>query len=72
MEGTNHPMTVNLWPAEVQSLCGCILDNIRMSVPWDAFRDSWKGPLDTIQHSMVEEYSKSCMKDILEMKGKTQ
>ena len=72
MEGTNHPMTVNLWPAEVQTLCGCILDNIRMSVPWNAFRDSWKGPLDTIQHSMVEDYSKSCMKDILEMKGKTQ
>ena len=69
MEGTNHPMTVNLWPAEIQSLCGCILDNIRMSVPWTAFRDSWKGPLDSIQNSMVADYSTVCMKYILSMKS---
>ena len=68
MEGMNHPISQELWPSEIQTLCGCILDNIRMTVPWIAFRDNWKGELDPIQRTLVMNFQDSCLQNIRETK----
>ena len=33
------------WPAELQSICGCILDNIRIMITWNQFVSEWAGTL---------------------------
>ncbi len=70
MEGFGSEMTQTLWPTELQSVCGCILDQMRMTITWREFRDEWKEELTPIQRSLASMHSDFCMKQALEMKGR--
>ena len=70
MEGMNHPITNDLWPDEVQTVCGCVLDQMRTTIPWPAFRDSWGGDLDPVQSQMAGMWSNYCILRVLELKEK--
>jgi len=68
MEGMNHPITNDLWPDEIQTVCGCILDQMRTTIPWLAFRDSWGGDLDPVQSTMAGGWSNYCIMKVMETK----
>ncbi len=68
MEGFGSEMTQTLWPTELQTVCGCILDQMRMTITWREFRDEWKEELTPIQRTIASMHSDFCMKQILEMK----
>ena len=70
MEGFGSEMTQTLWPTELQTVCGCILDQMRMTITWREFRDEWKEELTPIQKSIASMHSDFCMKQALEMKGR--
>ncbi len=56
------------WPAELQSICGCILDNIRIMITWNQFVSEWAGTLKGEKAQIAASYTNMCVQRAFQIK----
>lgn len=56
------------WPAELQSICGCILDNIRIMITWNQFVSEWVGTLKGEKAQIAASYTNMCVQRAFQIK----
>jgi len=56
------------WPNELQAICGCILDNIRVMVTWNQFVSEWAGTLKGEKAQIAATYTNMCVQRAFQLK----